>query len=96
MNKKLNTFLFIIGATVFNILVTIVVFILLFLPSYNFLLRRSYPPNLDPLSWMLPLFFILSIVASFVIYRFSLNFLVKKIDMEKYFDPIFINRRRRP
>jgi hypothetical protein len=43
-------------------------------------------------AWVLPLFFAGAIAASFFIYRLAIKILMKKIDMEKYFDPIFARR----
>ena len=43
--------------------------------------------------WVIPVIFVLSIVGSFLIYRLAIKILMKKVDMEKYFDPIFGKRR---
>jgi hypothetical protein len=88
----MNTVLFILGATLFNILVTVAAFMLL-LTAYAHLLMRRLPESVHP--WAIPLFFIASIATSFLVYRLTLNFLVKKIDMDRYFDPIFNSRHRR-
>lgn len=90
MNKKTNTLLFVLGGTVFNILTTILCFILIFV-IYSFALAPLLPENSG--AWMLPIAFIASIVASFLIYRLAIKLLMKKIDIEKYFDPIFGPRR---
>ena len=89
MNKKTNTILFIIGGTFFNILVTVICFLILLVTYsrfYTLLPEASIP-------WALPVIFISSIVISFLIYRTVIKFMMKKINMEKYFDPIF---KRRP
>jgi hypothetical protein len=86
MNKKANTLLFILGATVFNILVTVVCFLVIFVLYIRFL-ASSLPENAA--AWGFPLIFIAAIALSFVIYRLILKQLLKKIDVEKYFDPIF-------
>jgi uncharacterized membrane protein len=91
MNKKMNTLLFILGATLFNIFVTIAAFLLL-LALYAKILLNSLPESAR--AWSIPLIFIAAIIVSFVIYRFTLNLLLKKIDMERYFDPIFTGRRK--
>jgi len=85
----MNTVLFLIGGTVFNILVTIACFLLFLLVYSNFLYGRV---GESVAAWMLPLFFAGAIVASFFIYRLALKMLMKKIDMEKYFEPIFARR----
>ena len=92
MNKKTNTLLFILGGTVFNILVTIICFIVL-LAIYSRL--HSQLPE-SSAAWILPVIFIGSIVASFFVYRLVIKIIMKKIDMEKYFDPIFGRRRPPP
>ena len=90
MNKKLNTIFFILGATLFNILITITSFLLL-LTLYAKLIMRRLPESAQ--AWSIPLIFIAAIAVSFVVYRFALNLLIKKIDMEQYFDPIFGGKR---
>jgi hypothetical protein len=93
MNKKVNTMLFILGATLFNILVTVLCFaLLLFL--YAKLLMPLLPEG-SPM-WALPILFVGSIIVSFVAYRFVLQFLVKKIQLDKYFEPIISRRPPRP
>jgi hypothetical protein len=85
VNKKANTLLFILGATLFNIIVTVALFAALFLLYVKFLLRLL--PESGQ-AWGFPLLFIAAIVLSFFIYRFALKLLLKKIQVEKYFDPI--------
>jgi hypothetical protein len=92
MNKKLNTVLFIIGGTVFNILITIISFLVFLLIYCNFLYGRI---SENAVSWLLPLFFAASIAASFFVYRLVIKILMKKIDMEKYFNLLFVSRKRR-
>ena len=92
MNKKLNTALFILGATLFNILVTVLSFLALLIVYARFIMQRL--PEAAQ-AWSFPLIFIAAIAISFVAYRFALKLLLKKIEMEKYFDPIFNSRKRR-
>lgn len=89
MNKKVNTALFIAGATVFNILVTVTAFLLL-LTVYAQCVMRYLPEGAQ--AWSFSLIFIAAIVISFCIYRFILKILLKKIEMEKYFAPIFTGK----
>ena len=89
MSKKTNTLLFILGGTVFNILVTLLCFIL-FLVIYGYF--QSFLPE-SSAAWILPVIFIASIVVSFFIYRLAIKIIMKKVDFEKYFDPIFGPRR---
>ncbi|MDR0623412.1 MAG: leader peptide processing enzyme [Treponema sp.] len=90
MSKKTNTLLFILGATFFNIIVTVVCFTALLV-----LYARFLAPLLPETgrSWGFPVIFIAAIALSFVIYRVALKQLMKKIDVEKHFDPIFGGRR---
>jgi len=92
MNKKANTLLFILGATLFNILVTVLSFILLL-----FICVRLVWPLLpeEAQAWVFPLIFIAAMVIAFIVYRYTVKLLMSKIDVEKYFDPIF-NRRYKP
>lgn len=85
MNKKINTLFFIIGATVFNIIVTVVFFLLL-LVFYSAVLYPALPETSGV--WVMPVIFVLSIVGSFFVYRLVIKILMKKVNMEKYFDPI--------
>jgi len=85
MSKKANTVLFIIGATVFNIAVTVLCFVVLFL----IFLRLLFPhlPQAS-LNWMIPVNFTASIAASWFIYRRIIGIILKKVDLEKYLDPV--------
>jgi hypothetical protein len=89
MNKRLNTVLFILGATIFNVLTVIVSFILFFLFYLRFL--APLVPEAAQ-NWSFSFIFVLSIVASFLAYRYILKFLTKKIDFDKYFDPLFVRK----
>jgi hypothetical protein len=92
MNKKANTLLFILGATAVNIVVTIVSFVLLFVLFAKYLAPHM-PESVAP--WSFPVIFIISIALSFLIYRAILKLLLKKVDPEKYFDPLFGRRRKK-
>jgi hypothetical protein len=90
MNKKVNTLLFILGATVFNIIITIVSFIVLFVLYAKFV-SPMLPENAA--AWGFPVIFIASIAVSFLLYRVILKYILAKVNVEKYFDPIFNGRR---
>ena len=92
MSKKTNTFLFIIGGTIFNVLVTMISFLVFLLIYSKFLYGRV---SENATAWLLPVFFAAAIAVSFFIYRFAIKIMMKKVDMEKYFDPIFVSRKRR-
>ena len=85
MNKKAGSFLFILGATLFNILVTVLIFVLLLLVYARFIVSRL--PQ-DGAAWGFPVMFIIAVAASFFIYRRVLKLLLKKAPMEKYFSPV--------
>jgi hypothetical protein len=91
MNKKLNTALFLIGATIFNLLLLFVL-IMLSLLLISALSRGRLSGNV--MSILLIVVFLGSMVGSFLIYNRVIKFVSRKIDMEKYFLPLF--RRRRP
>ena len=93
MSKKRNTILFMLAGTVVNVLLMIL-FFLIFLVLY----ARYLVPNLpeSTASWFMLFIFVASIVLSFLVYRRIVNLIAKKIDMDKYFDPIFGKRRPPP
>jgi uncharacterized membrane protein YhdT len=90
MNKKTNTVLFLIGGTLFNVIVT-VLFSLLFLVAYRIFLYPVLPESSGV--WIMPVIFIFSCAASFIVYRLMIKIMTKKFNMEKYLDPIFGGRR---
>jgi len=86
MNKKVNTLLFMLGATLFNIIVTILVFLVLMILFSMFIaVHVSEAAH----AWSFSLIFLAAIACTFLLYRIILKYLMKKINMEKYFDPIF-------
>ena len=85
MNKKVNTLLFILGATLFNIIVTVLCFVVLMVLYVKFLMPLL--PG-DDHAWAFPIMFIAAIAATFFLYRLVLKLLLKKIQVDKYFDPI--------
>jgi membrane protein YdbS with pleckstrin-like domain len=90
MNKKLNTALFMIGATVFN-LVLLFVLIVVVMVVISALFRDRLSPSV--MSILLIVVFLAAMVGSFLIYNQLVKFIARKIDMEKYFLPLF---KRRP
>jgi hypothetical protein len=89
MNKKANTLLFVLGATVFNIFITLLSFVILTLIYIKFIIV-IVPESGRGL--VLAFLFVAAIIASFFVYRLVLKILIKKIEIEKYFDPIFTRR----
>jgi hypothetical protein len=86
MGKKTNTLLFILGATLFNIIVTVVSFLVLLLVFAKFL-APILPETAA--AWALPVIFIGSIALSFLLYRAALNLLMKRMDFGSRFAPLF-------
>ncbi len=86
MNKKVNTVLFLLGATVFNLLIMFIL-IVVFLVLISAIFKGSLNPNV--LSILMIIVFIGSIAVSFFIYGRVVKWLSRKIDMEKYFLPLF-------
>jgi len=90
MSKKTNTLLFILGGTIFNVLITLFSF-LAFLLVYSKFLHNHIGES--SAAWLLPVLFIAAIAVSFLVYRLAIKIIMKKVDMEKHFDPIFKPRR---
>ncbi len=91
MNKKLNTALFILGASVLN------VFLMVILMTIGLaLLSLVIPKNISPTiaSALFILTFLLSVAGSFFAYHKGIKFLANKINMDKYFHPIFNSRKK--
>jgi hypothetical protein len=91
MNKKVNTLLFILGATLFNIITTVIGFFIL-LQLYVKLILPHVPEN--GTGWGFALILIVALALSFIVYRVVLKVLIKKVDIEKYFDPLIGGRKR--
>lgn len=90
MNKKLNTLLFILAASVLNIVLIILLF-LLFLAVVGALLPESASNSTVQLLMLAA--FIISVVGSHTIYSMLIRLLSKRIDMDRYFHPIFRKKR---
>jgi len=89
MNKRANTLIFILGATVFNIIITALCFLALLLLYSRFLYFRIPEGGI---TWALPVIFLASIVASFFVYKLVIKQIMKKVDMNTCFEPIFSRR----
>ena len=94
MSKKTNTLWFVLGATVFNILTTLIAFFVLFILFIRFVVPY-FPDESAAVSWGTLILFFGAIGLSFLLYRFILKQIMKKYDLEKYLDPIFGPRRRK-
>jgi len=92
VNKKLNTTLFIIGATIVNIVIMGVLFFTGF-----FIASRLLPEDVSPNTVLIifMLIFIGSILGSFFLYHRLVRMISSRIDMEKYFHPIFKQKKKK-
>jgi hypothetical protein len=91
INKKLNTFLFVAGATVVNILIMILLYLIPFF-AVGLIMKPFLEGNaglqqvfMVLISIVFPLF---AIIGSFFVYNRVVKIFTSKIDMEKYFHPI--------
>jgi ABC-type Na+ efflux pump permease subunit len=87
MNKrKMNTVLFIIGATIFNIFMMMV---LLTVGIAVLSMAVDQESNQNLVQILMVLIFIGAIAGAFFIYHRAVKLLSKKIDMDRYFHPLF-------
>jgi hypothetical protein len=93
VNKKTNTVIFILVATGFNIFITVASFLVL-LVVYGRLVAPRLPAQTA--AWGLPLIFVGAIALAFVVYRKVLKTVMRHIDVEKTFDPLFKPHRPPP
>lgn len=95
MSKRFNTIVFILAASLFNVLVTLAVLILCFV-----VVAKAFPGLFASSSLGITVIltiFLLSLVISALAYRGVLVLIRKRIDMDKYFEPLFGGRKpRRP
>jgi len=90
MNKKVNTLLFVLGATVFNIFVMILI-MTLGLAAISMLAGESISQGAAQILFLL--LFFGSVAGAFLIYHQVVKLLSKKFDLDKYFHPIFKKRK---
>ncbi|MFO7849297.1 MAG: leader peptide processing enzyme [Spirochaetia bacterium] len=86
MNKKINTVLFILGATVLNIILMILI-MTFGLALISIFVGDTVSEAMASIVFLL--LFIVSIGGAFFIYHRLVGFISRKIDMEKHFHPIF-------
>lgn len=91
MNKKLNTVLFVLGATVVNVLIMLVI-LTVGLVLVSRLLPESAQQHIGQILFIVV--FIVAIAGSFFAYNRLIKFISRKIDMDKYFDPIFRSKKK--
>jgi hypothetical protein len=87
MNKKFNTILFLLGASAFHIVSFFLLLFAIYVPIVLAFPRFTNNASIGPI------IMIAAIVAAFVlavlVYRGVLRLVQKKIDLDKYLDPIF-------
>ena len=85
MNKKTNTVLFMLGATIYNLLVMGVLFAIPFV-----ILILAFKERIAGILPIISLvLFLAALAGSFFIYGLTMKKISEKVDMDKYFDPIF-------
>ena len=87
MNKKANTVLFILLATLVNLIIMIVLFLICLAIMVNFT-----DPESSLVSLYIGLIFIVSIGGSFFLYTLIMKKVIAKFDLEKYLSPIFAKK----
>lgn len=89
MNKKINSVLFFIVATAVNILtMAFILFVGMYLVGA--LLPESAKESMG--RFLFVVIFLIAVAGSFFIYNRLIKFISKRIDMGKYFPPIFKSR----
>ena len=94
MNKKLNSIFFILGATAFNVLVALISLVILFFIFINFI-HPVIPESESVYQWTFLQLFVASCAISFFVYRAVIKIVLKKINIDKYFDPLIMSRYRK-
>lgn len=87
MTKKQNTLVFIIAATIFNILLTLVLLLLLTIGALLIFKEK--------ISVILPFLFIFAIILGFILYQKITKIVIKKFNLEEKLDPIFTSRKKK-
>jgi membrane protein implicated in regulation of membrane protease activity len=93
VNKKLNTALFFVVGTVLNLVLVLVLALVVFVPWVIFA-ARVVPGSVNLVVFALTI--VGSLVGSLFLYRMIVDAFQKRVDMEKYFDPIVKPRNRGP
>lgn len=91
MNKKANTILFMLGATVVNVIMMVAIFVLLFI-LYGRFVAPAVSPEVTQI--LLVVMFVGAIALTYFLYHRIIKWISNKWDLDQYFDPIF--RRKKP
>ncbi len=92
MNKRLNSVLFILGATIANIVVMSVLFLTFFLFFARFL-APAFPVWANQVTLLA--IFIGTVLLTYYLYHRFMRWLSGKYPLEHYFGPLFKNRWKR-
>ena len=92
MNKKVNSLIFMLVATVVNIIL-LCLFFLVGLLVLNFIAGQWPDSSLIPA--LIMIVFVGAIVLSFFVYSRLVKWATKKFDLEEKMDPLFSSRRNR-
>ena len=91
MNKQMNTILFTIGATVFNI-ISLGILIVVPLVAIALIFKGSLGTN--TLSIIGLVLFFAALIANFFIYGWIMRKISAKYDLDKYFAPLFKKKKK--
>ncbi len=89
MSKKTNTVWFMLGATILNIVLMMILFIICFI-----LITRFVDPNSSLIPLWLGLTFLVSIGGSFWVYSRIIKWMNKKFNLEDNLSPLFSRRNK--
>ena len=94
MNKKINTLIFMLAATLLNLIILAVVAAVLVL--FFGLIYRGAEEVTDAMSWLAVIVILFgSIAGTFWLYSRIIKWMMKKWKLENYIEPLFRNPRRR-
>lgn len=86
MNRRLNSVLFVLAATIANILAMVVIFALLLVIFARFI-APALPTQVNQVMFLV--LFLVSVVGTYVIYHRVMRMLMNKYDLRKHFGPVF-------
>ncbi len=92
MNKKVNTGIFILAASLLNIVIMIAIFVLV-LSLLGMILPEDTSATVG--QFILLFTFLGSIAGTYGIYSLIIKFISNKYDMDQYFHPIFKPKKKR-
>ena len=93
MNKKANTILFMLGATVLNVVLMVVIFLALML-LYAWIVPGGFQSQLGQVIGIV--LFLGSIGLTYLAYHKLVKWISNKWNLEEHFDPIFRSRQNKP